>query len=384
MSSKLNIDELYRLPREVKYCRRCVISNQRPRIEFDAEGVCNACRYAERKVGTIDWAERERQLIELLGRHRRNDGRFDIIVPSSGGKDSAYVAHMLKYKYGMHPLTATWSPNKYTQVGWDNFCGLIDSGLDNVLGTPNGLVNRRMVRVCLEELGEPFQPFIYGQYWFPVKVALQHDVSLIMIGENADIEYGGNPKTESKRGFDVGEEITYFFQNRGLDHWTGRFTPQELQHYSPPNLELVHEKRIERQFFGYYKKWVPQENFYYASKHTRFKPNPDGRSEGTYSKYASLDDQFDGFHYYFMLLKFGFARATSDAAHEVRDGHLTREEAVALVRRFDAEKPTKHFQTFLGYCGITEQQYWDIADSWRNEKLWEFVGNDWRLKYQVT
>lgn len=152
----------------------------------------------------------------------------------------------------------------------------------------------------------------------------------------------------------------------------------------PPDIETATKKNIERHFFGYYRKWVPQENFYYASEHTGFKPNADGRSEGTYSKYASLDDRFDGFHYYFMLLKFGFGRATSDAAHEVRDGHLTREEAVALVRRFDAEKPKKHFQQFLDYCGITEQQYWDFADIWRNERLWERVDGDWRLKIQVS
>ena len=85
-----------------------------------------------------------------------------------------------------------------------------------------------------------------------------------------------------------------------------------------------------------------------------------------------------------MLLKFGIARATSDAAHEVRDGHLTREEAVSLVRRFDAEKPTKYFKTFLQYCNLTEQQYWEIADAWRNDKLWEFVGHQWHLRQQVS
>ncbi len=381
---KRDLDKLYNLPKDVKFCRRCVMSNQRPRIAFDDDGVCNACRYAERKQSTIDWSIRERELIDLCDKHRRKDGRFDVIVPSSGGKDSAYVAHMLKYKYGMHPLTATWSPNVYTDIGRENFHGLIDGGLDNLLGTPNGIVNRRMVMLCLEEMGEPFQPFIYGQYWFPVKVAMQYDVPLIMIGENADIEYGGNPATETMRGFGIGDELRYFFQNRGIDHWTEQFSAQELEYYGPPNIEAAQQKKIERHFFGFYRKWVPQENFYYASQNTGFKPNPDGRSECTYSKYASLDDQFDGFHYYFMLLKFGIGRATSDAAHEVRDGHLTREEAVALVRRFDAEKPVKYFRQFLDYCRLTEQQYWDIADGWRNERLWQYSGNDWKLRAQVS
>jgi hypothetical protein len=142
--------------------------------------------------------------------------------------------------------------------------------------------------------------------------------------------------------------------------------------------------KIERHFWSYYKKWVPQEHFYYASKNTGFKPNPDGRSEGTYSKYASLDDRIDGLHFYFMLLKFGIGRATSDAAHEIRDGHLSREEGVALVRRYDTEFPKKHFSEALEYMQLSEKEFWDCVEKWRNNNLWEKVGNEWRLKVQVS
>lgn len=379
-----DIGKMYNLPKDVRYCKHCVISNQRPRIVFDEDGICNACNYARKKQNLINWDERERELRDLLDRHRRNDGRFDVIVPSSGGKDSAYVAHVLKHKYGMHPLTATWSPNVYTDIGRFNFYKMIDAGLDNVLGTPNGAVNRRLVGLCLEELGEPFQPFIYGQCLFPVKVALQHDVSLIMLGENAEVEYGGKQETETKRGFQVGDEMEFWFQNCGVDYWLDRFTKSEMHYYSAPDKDLVLSRKVERHFMGYYKKWIPQENYYYCAQNIGFEPNPDGRSEGTYSKYASLDDRFDGFHYYFMLLKFGIGRATSDAAHEIRDGHLTREEGVALVNRYDAEKPTKYFKEFLEYCSLTEERYWQIADGWRNADLWHMVGNDWQLKQQVT
>jgi len=112
----------YGLPQEVKFCKRCVISNQRPNsaveykhtadsvkktIHFDEEGICDACRFAERKHGAIDWVERDKQLRDLCDRHRSKDGSYDCIVPGSGGKDSFYASHMLRNKYGMHPLTVT-------------------------------------------------------------------------------------------------------------------------------------------------------------------------------------------------------------------------------------------------------------------------------------
>jgi len=127
----------------------------------------------------------------------------------------------------------------------------------------------------------------------------------------------------------------------------------------------------------------PQENFYYCKEHTGFHPNNE-RSEGTYSKYASLDDKIDSFHFYFMLLKFGIGRATSDAAHEIREGLITRDEAVSLVRKYDAEFPEKSLSIFLDYCGISYEEFQAIEDKWRNEDLWEKgLDGKWRLIQQV-
>ena len=141
--------------------------------------------------------------------------------------------------------------------------------------------------------------------------------------------------------------------------------------------------KINRQFFSYYHKWEPQEHFYYASENTGFKANPDGRSEGTYSKYASLDDKIDGFHFYLMYMKFGIARTTSDAAHEIREGYLTREEAVKLVQRFDGEFPKKYFNEFLEYCNITKDEFYKVCEKWRAEHLWEQKDEIWKLKTQI-
>ena len=125
----------YGLPEKVVFCKRCVMSNQRPSsypefkhtkgritptLHIDEDGVCDACRYAERKKD-IEWESREKELLVILDKYRKNDGSYDCILPGSGGKDSAYAAHILKYKYGMHPLTVTWPPILYTDYGWENF-----------------------------------------------------------------------------------------------------------------------------------------------------------------------------------------------------------------------------------------------------------------------
>lgn len=375
----------YKLPTTVQYCKKCVMSNQRPRIQFTSEGVCGPCDYTWRKNNVIDWTARGRELEQLCDRYRRSDGSFDVIVPGSGGKDSAVVAHQLKHQYGMHPLSVTWAPHIYTDIGWRNLQSFIHSGFDNILATPDGEIHRRLTRLAFEYLGDPFQPFIYGQKNFPLVVATRFNVPLVMFGECGEVEYGGDRKNENKPTHDYeADYLNHYFSGVGINAWAAHGIPAEKMHfYHAPPVEQMKAAGVEAHFYGYYKKWTPQENYYYAAEHTGFQPNPDGRSEGTYSKYASLDDRTDGVHYWMMFIKFGIGRATSDAAHEIRDGHLTREEGVALVQKFDGEFPQKYFQEFLEYTDLTEQRFWEIADSFRPAHLWDRTPTGWKLKHQV-
>lgn len=383
---KKDVLKMYNLPKEVIYCKRCVISNQRPRIVFDNEGVCSACRFAEYKQNQIDWKLREKELMDLCNKHRRNDGRYDVVVPGSGGKDSNYVAHMLKTKYGMTPIVVTWAPAKYTEIGRKNLTSFIDSGFDNILITPNGDIHRKLTKASFLELGDPFQPFIFGQYSAPFRVAIQYDIQLVFYGEDGEVEYGGSMEHADRATMHYDD----FVKNRFSSIFPETFKKygidkKDLLKYglSEDELKIIKNKNIQQHFFSYYHKWVPQENYYYAVEHTGFEANP-MRNEGTYSKYASLDDKFDGFHYYLGFIKFGIGRATSDAAHEVRDGHITREEAISLVKKFDGEFPIKYYDEFLEYCDITREQFDSVVDSWRSEHIWQKSEDTWKLKYQVN
>jgi N-acetyl sugar amidotransferase len=382
---EMNVAARYHLPAEVKFCRRCVISNQRPRITFNAEGVCSACQFAEIKQQKIDWAAREGELHALCERHRRSDGRFDVLVPSSGGKDSGFTVHMLKHKYGMHPLTVTWAPHWYSNIGRQNFESLVHAGFDNVCFTPNGAVHRVMTRLAFVNLGDPFQPFIYGQKNFPVMMATLYDIPLVMFGENGEVEYGGDMKNAFKPTHDTsGDMVKHYFSGVAPADWAEHgVSPQDLRVYEGPTQEAIKRTGVECHFMGYYHQWIPQELFYYCSANTGFVPNPDGRSEGTYSKYASLDDRLDGFHYYLAYIKFGIGRCTSDAAHEIRDGHISREEGVALVKRFDGEFPRRHYEEFLEYTGLTEAEFTAVIDNFRSPHLWRKVNNEWELQHAV-
>lgn len=359
------------------------MSNQRPRITMDENGVCSACNYAEEKK-KFDWNLREKELIELCNRHRKNDGSYDVIVPCSGGKDGGFVAHQLKYKYGMNPLCVTWAPLLPTKIGRENLDNFIRiGGFDHIMGTPNGKVQRLMTKLAFLHLGDPFQPFIYGQTNYPLKMAVQHKISLIMYGENGEVEYGGDMKNAYRPDREIKDHDKHYFSNMPPEFWLDHgVTDKDIMPYKAPKYDEIKENKTEIHFFGYYKYWDPQENFYYCVENNGFTPNTE-RSEGTYSKYASLDDRIDGYHYYLGFIKFGIGRATSDTAHEIRDGKITRDEGIALVKKYDGEFPQKYFNDFLEFTGVSEEQFWQVIDSWRSDHIWKKEDNVWKLKKAI-
>jgi N-acetyl sugar amidotransferase len=404
MSEKL--EAYYGLPEEVKFCTKCVISNQRPSstvefknkvgekkevIDFDEEGVCSACRYQEEKEVGIDWKEREDTLWKLLDKFRSKDGSYDVIVPGSGGKDSAFTSHILKYKYGMNPLTVTWAPHDYTAIGWKNFTNWMHvGGLDNMLYTPNGKLHRLLTKYAYHNLLHPFQPFIIGQRVIGPAMAAKFGVKLVMYGEN-QAEYGNkvdenniptmnydffsvNDPKEIKLG---GLSIEELMKKHDLP--LGDFAP-----YIPQKKEELIDKGVEVHYLGYYEKWDPQECYYYAVENTGFEANTE-RTEGSYSKYSSIDDKIDPFHYLTTLAKFGIGRATYDAAQEVRNNKITREEAVALVDKYDQEFPKKYFKEFLEYIDTSEEEFHAILDRHRSPHLWgKNADGNWKLRHTVA
>ena len=409
----------YGLPRHVHFCKRCVISNQRPNsaveyehtkaskkatIMFDEEGICDACRYAEQKNATIDWKDREDKLAAICDKYRSKSG-YDCLLPGSGGKDSFYASHVLKTRFNMHPLTVTWAPHIHTEWGFRNFQNWLHAGFDNYLMTPNGRVHRLLTRLAVENLFHPFQAFIFGQKSLAPKMAILHDIPFVVYGEN-EAEYG-NPigDTDSARRdwsyfsahdkskiYLGGTSVKSLLDDYGVD-------PQDLLPYLPADPVLIEKKQVEVHYLGYYLKWHPQSCYYYAVEHGNFEASPE-RTPGTYSKYNSIDDRIDDFHYYTTGTKFGIGRASYDAAQEIRSGDITREEGVALVKRFDHEFPERFADEIFKYLSINEKEFpvastmfeqpiMDreyfrvLTDQFRSPHLWCFDKGQWALRNTV-
>jgi N-acetyl sugar amidotransferase len=402
MNNEMNTK--YGLPHEVVFCKKCVMSNQRPAstaefkhskdskkvtLHIDEDGICDACKNAEIK-NSIDWKRREEDLIILLDKYRKSDGSYDCLVPGSGGKDSAFASHLLKYKYGMNPLTVTWPPIMYTDYGynnWKNWCEI--GGFDNLVFKQNGKIMKLLTRLSIENLLHPFQTFILGQKNLAPKIAAKYNIPLVFYGEN-EAEYG-NPIADNNSSL---RDRSYYSMQNLNDIYLGGVSIRELQEkyklqmsdlmaFLPPPENEIQKTQLEVHYLGYYIKWVPQEVYYYAVENTGFKARP-FRTQGTYSKYNSIDDKIDDLHYYTTFVKFGIGRATYDASQEIRNNHLTRDEGKALVKKFDGEFPDRYFSEIMEYVGIKPERFNELCDEFRSDHLWKKVNGEWKLRHTVN
>ncbi len=395
---------LFGLPRKVRFCKKTLISNQRPNseVEFkhniktkkktlfiDQNNISDTWKYSRIKK-KINYKKREKELLKLLDKHRGKYGKYDCIVPGGGGKDSCYAAHILKYRYGMNPLTVTWPPILYTKYGYENFKKWLETGkLKNISAKRNEDVLRILTKNAFLNLLHPFQSFILGQKIFPIKCAIKYKIPLIFYGEN-EAEHGNsladNESSLRKKSFHTLNSLENFFLGgMSLDEIKTKYKIglKDLEDYIPPHTDEFNNSNIKVHYLGYFLRWIPQECFYYSVENCGFKPRP-FRTQGTYSKYNSIDDKFDDLNFYTLFTKFGIGRATYDVSQELRNDHLNVEEGKKLIKKYDGEYPDRYMKEILDYLDISKNKFNERVNAFRSPHLWKKTKSTWKLRHTVN
>jgi N-acetyl sugar amidotransferase len=400
---------LFGLPEKVEHCKKCLLTNQKPFSVNETKnfkgskknglkfknGICAACQYAETKTnGKIDWNERESLLKKLLDKYRKNGEGYDCIVSGSGGKDSSTIAHILKYKYNMNPLTVTYSPILYTDIGFRNLRAWIDvGGFDNILFSPNGKLTSILAREAFINLLHPMQPFKFGIKSIAAKTALKYDIKLVMFGEPY-AEYGSEDNSSvSSPSYNIDwiindSEDIFFGGTHYKDiikkyQWVKENDLNSFMPLRSKDLEKSNLKDLQIEFLGWYLPWNPQEVYYYASKNCGYFLDTQ-RTDGTYGRYAGIDDKMEWLHYYTHYIKYGIGRTRFDACQEIRSGHITRDEGIKLCKKFEGEYPKRYIDDCFAFMNLTKKEAHQIIDNFRSPHLWKKKTYGWKRLQELS
>lgn len=356
----------------MNFCKSCLIPSTRPEQVFDADGICDACHSVGKK-NSIDWEQRGKEFEEILSRYRGDGSWYDCIIPVSGGKDSLYQAITMRDKYGMTPLLVNHIPCELTEVGQKNLDFLRDIGFDMIQVGANRKAYREMVKIGFFNLGDCCWPEHIGIFTAPVRVSVNYKVPLIIWGENSQFEYGG-PASKKENSF-LDRNWLEQFQMLGCrieDVVHEGLDIKDLKVLTYPSDEDVHRVGVTGLFLGYYEKWDTHKNIDIALE-MGWNKSPDGPVEGAYNEYENLDCKWiGGLHDYMKFIKFGFGRASDQLSIAVRNGKMTREEAlVKLKESSEGQVPLKYSKDFIDFIGITEKEFLDNLDRFTNKRIFE-------------
>jgi N-acetyl sugar amidotransferase len=359
----------------MKYCTRCMMPETRPRIQFDEDGVCNACRWASEKKDAVDWSVRWKELEDLCDKHRKRKG-FDCLVPVSGGKDSSYVALMMKERMGMHPLCVTLKPPLEMEVGRRNLDAFIDCGFDHVHVTPNPDVARVIARDSLVEKGQPLHAWIISVQTGIFRLATQFDIPFVMFGEEGETEYGGSSKLKHSACYSLEDSISLYLSGIDLRALLAKHTEKQATFWTYPETDDFRRLDPAIAHWSYFENWDSYEHYLIAKDRMGLQETSE-RCIGTYNNFAQTDTTLYDLHVYLMYLKFGFGRCTQDVGIDIRRGAMTRKQALALVRRYDGEAPEIHFPAYREYFRMTEAEFEGALERHVNKNLFRREGSRW-------
>ncbi len=364
----------------IKFCKTCIMPDTRPRIVFNDEGICNACENANLK-NKIDWSKRKKDFDVLINKIKdtNKNNQYDCVVPWSGGKDSTSIALKLKFEHDLNPLLVTFSPLIKNECGIYNRALMNEKGFDSILINVNENVASKLSKRFFIERGNPKVAWDAGINTAPVTVALNYRIPFIFYAEHGESEYGGLViNEESKKKRDLREVIEHQIGDYPENWVSEEISKKDLIPYIYPSEDQLNKLNIF--YFSYFFRWSMLENWHYVKENLpNFQTDPDGRTEGTFTNFDSLDDKIDSMYYYMQYIKFGFGRGTRDACRMIQNNQLTRDEAIVFARKYDHEFPKKHFKTVLKYLDISEFEFEEIVNKHRNNEIWITKNNDWQL-----
>ncbi len=362
----------------MKYCKRCVMPETRPGIKFDENGVCYPCLNVEKRKKT-DWTKRAEELKILCDKYRRNDGYYDCIIPVSGGKDSHFQTYVMKEIYKMHPLLVSvcdwFTHTKAGEHNIRNICEAFDCDLLRFNTSP--LTLKKMIRISFEEFLAPTWPIDLAIYSVPLKIAYQMKIPFIIYGENIAYEYGGPDAKETYSAKDqikndVVKEIDWnWWFERGV-------TKKKIEYIKYPLKEIL--DTLEPIYLSYFYPWDGMKNYQIAKRFGFHDSNGEWNREGFIENYDQIDSIGYVIHAQLKYPKFGHQRATDVACYWIRNGYITREEGIKLVKENDHKFDPKSVEDFCYFTGYSEKEFFEVVERFYNKDIFEKTDCGWKLK----
>jgi N-acetyl sugar amidotransferase len=365
------------------YCTRCVYPMNTVNLHAEEDGVCSACLTFEAfdALAPEFWHERRLRFEAILEETaRQSSGGYDCLIPVSGGKDSYYQTHVLAKEYGLKPLLMTYHGNNYLPEGdlnRDNMRHVFDA--DHIVWGPSVDVLKKLNRIAFKKMGDMNWQNHCGISTAPIVVAAKFEIPLIVWGEMPwDISgmYDPDDYVEFSNRSRHEHDLRGFEWYDLADDPDDPLSEKDMLWAKYPTDEEILKVGIRGIYIGNFFKWDPNAHWKMVRDEYGFRPAAKP-FERTYRTFSNLDDRYEnGVHDLLKFVKFGYGRASDHASKDIRTGYMTRDEGIEMVRKYD-DVVSSDLEYWLDYVGMTEDEFWAIADTFRDPRVWRIENEHW-------
>lgn len=364
----------------MKYCKRCLYPENHPlNIVFDEDGVCSGCRIHEEKE-ILNWESRQVKLKKILDSYKNISGNnYDCIIPVSGARDSYFIVHTIKKRFGLNPLLVTYNKQYNTDIGIRNLANLktiFDCDLLTFTANPN--LVKKITKATLRKMGSMYWHCIAGQTVFPVQVAVKFKIPLIIWGCHQGVDqvgmYSHLDEVEMTRKYRKNHDLMGYEAEDLVDIFD-HLREEELFQYFYPTDKEIESVGVRGIYLNNYIKWDTKKQHEQMIDLYDYESALQNRTFDTYNDVDCF--HYSDLHDYIKILKHGYGKATDHACREIRFGRITREEGFELAK-IGENKKNKFDKLFFDWLGINEDAFQFIIDQHRSNKIWKRDILTWR------
>tara|TARA_B100000029_G_scaffold499293_1_gene569504 strand:- start:1205 stop:2293 length:1089 start_codon:yes stop_codon:yes gene_type:complete len=360
---------------KIVLCKICVLTNTRPNVKFDINGICSVCNSFQQKEKKINWKLQKKKFKILVKQIKKQSSGYDVLIPVSGGKDSTWQVYTC-LKHNLNPLTFSYKPILRTTIGQENLNNLMRLGVDHIDFTINRKVELHLLKKSFFKFGAVGLPMHMAMWAIASQMAKKYNIKYIVWGENPATEYSGT-KESNKLNYLDEKWIKKFginFNTKINDWFDNKLTSKNTIPFQRNN---NNQKSI---FLGQYIKWDPKK-IYKIAKYLGFKESNKPKT-GVY-KFADIDDDLISIHHYLKLYKFGFTRAFDNLSLEIRNNRISRNIAIKEIKNDLKKKPIEDIRKFCKLINISERKFFQICEKFRNKKIWMKKNRRWNLNISL-
>lgn len=329
---------------EMQRCTKCILPETMPYIKFDSNGICNYCHsYKIRnKPKPIE------QLFKLVEPFRRKNAD-DCIVPFSGGRDSCYGLHLIVKELKMKPITYTYDWGMVTDLGRRNISRMCaQMGIENIIVADDiGLKRRNIAKNLQAWLKSPHLGMVSiltagDKHFFRhvETVKKQTGISLNLWGVNPlEVTHfkagflGVPPDFQEDKVYSSGvmKQLRYqWLRFRSMSQSPGYFNSSLWDTLSGEYYRSFNKKQDYYHIFDYWR-WDEDVIDDTLINQYDWETAPDTNTTWR------IGDGTAAIYNYIYYTVAGFTEHDTFRSNQVREGDLTREEALKLVE--DENRP---------------------------------------------